>query len=345
MPTQHRERNSGCRNNSNVWKSWTLKAFIGAILIGATLIVGTACSTPLAATASSTPSAPREDVITISTTEVPMPPPQEVSETAMSPKRIISLATGVGETVAALGFGAQVVGRDETSNVPSIAGAEVVTKAHSVSAEKVLSLNPDLVIIDSSTSPPEAIDQIRSTGVKVVEVPEAWTLADIGPRTHAVADALGVAPTVADRVVAESTGSGSSDQVTPAGVKVAFLYLRGTSAVYLIGGKGSGADALIKATGYTDAGAAKGFDAFVPLTAEAVATLDPDVILVMTKGLESVGGIDGLVGLPGVAQTKAGIARHVVAVDDTLLLSFGPRTGNLVQALGKAISETMNSRP
>jgi len=59
----------------------------------------------------------------------------------------------------------------------------------------------------------------------------------------------------------------------------------------------------------------------------------------MTKGLESVGGIDGLLQLPGVAQTKAAKTRSVISVDDTLLLSFGPRTGELVVALNQAFSE------
>ena len=114
---------------------------------------------------------------------------------------------------------------------------------------------------------------------------------------------------------------------------MAFLYVRGTSAIYLVGGRAPAPTPSCSAAGGIDAGAAAGYDAFVPLTAEAVAALDPDVILVMSKGLESVGGIDGLVGLPGVAQTPAGRDRRVVAVDDTLLLSFGPRTGALIEAL------------
>jgi iron complex transport system substrate-binding protein len=250
--------------------------------------------------------------------------------------RIVALASGVGETLAALGAGQQVVGRDETSDVPAISGAPVVTKAHAVSAERVLALEPDLVLVDASTSPAEALDQIRAAGVRVVEVPEAWTLADIGPRTAAVASAIGASRAEADRVTAESTGRSFAASDGP---KVAFLYLRGTAAVYLIGGRGSGADALIEAAGGTDVGAAAGLDPFVPLTPEAFATLQPDVVLVMTKGLDSVGGVDGLVSLPGVAQTPAGANRRVIAVDDTLLLSFGPRTGRLVEALHAALDD------
>ncbi|MDI1289853.1 MAG: ABC transporter substrate-binding protein [bacterium] len=275
-------------------------------------------------------------VVTITAADVPAPTPLTPTIAADAPTRIVSLATGVGETLAALGVGDRVVGRDETSDVPEIHDAPVVTKAHATSAEKVLSLDPDLVIVDATTAPAEALTQIRDAGITVVEVPEAWTLNDIGPRTRAVAAAVGVSAADAETVIAEAmTSSSASPAASPP--RVAFLYLRGTSAIYLVGGQGSGADALIAAAGSVDAGAEAGLAAFVPLTAESVATLDPDVILVMTKGLESVGGIDGLVGLPGVAQTKAGKDGRVVAVDDTLLLSFGPRTGNLVDALRAAI--------
>jgi iron complex transport system substrate-binding protein len=275
-------------------------------------------------------------LITITSDDVPMPAAQVSTPEAGAPQRIVSLATGVGETLAALGAADRVVGRDETSDVPSIDAVPVVTKAHATSAERVLATDPDLVIVDAATSPPEAIDQIRSAGVTVVEVPEAWTLTDIAARTHAVADAIGVDSAVADAVVAEAT-TGVASPAAGTRPRVAFLYVRGTSAIYLVGGTGSGADALIAAAGGTDAGADAGLAAFTPLTAEAVATLNPDVLLVMTKGLKSVGGVDGLVQLPGVAQTAAGQNRRVIAVDDTLLLSFGPRTGELVAQLGAAL--------
>lgn len=256
--------------------------------------------------------------------------------TAQTPQRIVSLATGVGETLVALGVGDRVVGRDETSEVPS--DAEVVTQAHNVSAERVISLAPDLVIVDARTTPPEALDQIEAAGARIVEVPEAWTLSDMAPRTQAIADAVGVdaGPLLATLPsdAAPSTGTGDPTVDAP---RVAFLYLRGTSAIYLLGGEGSGADALITASGGIDAGAEAGLEAFTPLTAEALVALDPDVLLVMTGGLESVNGMDGLLALPGVAQTTAGRERRVVAVDDEVLLSYGPRTGALVELLRSAI--------
>jgi iron complex transport system substrate-binding protein len=127
----------------------------------------------------------------------------------------------------------------------------------------------------------------------------------------------------------------------PAGKTIAFLYLRGGSAIYLIGGKGSGTDSLIAAIGGIDAGAEKFENPFTPMSAEAIATLNPDVFLVMSKGLESVGGVDGLIALPGIAQTQAGKNRAIVAVDDSLLLSFGPRSYSLLAALSQSIERVL----
>ena len=61
----------------------------------------------------------------------------------------------------------------------------------------------------------------------------------------------------------------------------------------------------------------------------------------MSKGLESVGGVSGLVKLPGIAQTPAGKSSRIIDVDDSLLLSFGPRTPSLVTQLGKALEQVM----
>jgi iron complex transport system substrate-binding protein len=245
-----------------------------------------------------------------------------------SPTRIVSLASGVGETLIALGAQERIVGRDETSDIPALSDVPIVTKAHSLSAERVLALNPDLVIVDDNVGPPEALDQLRASGVRIVDVPPAWTLADIEPRTRAIADAIGATGLQVPNFTSETAGSGP---------RVAFLYLRGPSAIYLLGGQQSGADALIAAAGGIDVGAEAGHPAFLPLTAEALVAADPDVLLVMTKGLESVGGIDGLVELPGVAQTTAARERAVIAVDDGVLLSFGPRTGELVAQLRSAL--------
>jgi iron complex transport system substrate-binding protein len=95
---------------------------------------------------------------------------------------------------------------------------------------------------------------------------------------------------------------------------------------------------MIEAAGGVDAGTAMGLaEAFTPLTAEALVGAAPDVILMTTTGLDSVGGIDGLVEIPGIGQTPAGRDRRVVTVEDGLLYSFGTRTPDALRSLAAQI--------
>jgi iron complex transport system substrate-binding protein len=251
--------------------------------------------------------------------------------------RVVVLANGVAEIIQSLNAQSIIVGRDISSTEDSLADIPIVTSGHQVLPEKVIALKPDLVVIDASTGPKAAIETIKSAGITVIETPESWSLKELPIKVRAVGRAIG-AQAQAEELVNKLNESISTSAVKNS-PRVAFLYLRGTSSVYLIGGAGSGADSLLAAIGALDVGAQTLDRPFNTLTAESLAELNPDVILVMSKGLQSVGGIDGLLKLPGVAQTRAGKNSAVIDVDDSLLLSFGPRTPSLVDALAKAISK------
>ena len=267
----------------------------------------------------------QEDVRSISLTSTP----------ALTVSRVVVLANGVAEIIQSLNAQAIIVGRDISSTEDSLADIPIVTSGHQVLPEKVIALKPDLVLIDASTGPKAAIDTIKAAGISVVETPESWSLKDLPIKVRAVGQAIG-AQDQAEELVKQLNQSLNASAVKNS-PRVAFLYLRGTSSVYLIGGAGSGADSLLTAIGAIDVGAQTLDRPFNTLTAESLAALNPDVILVMSKGLESVGGIEGLLKLPGVAQTAAGKNSAVIDVDDSLLLSFGPRTPSLVDALAKAL--------
>jgi len=248
--------------------------------------------------------------------------------------RIVTMTAGLTETVFALGLGDRVVGRDLSSTLEAASGLPIVTSGHDVSAESVLALRPTLVLVDEDTGPKEALEQIEAAGVTVTTVEKAVTIGEIVPRVIAVAEVLGVAErgrAVAEEIEDELT---SIEWPTADRPVVSFLYLRGTASVYLLGGPGAGPDSLIVAAGAADGGVAAGLDQpFTPLTPEALVAAAPDILLVTTTGLESVGGLDGMLTLAGVAQTPAGQARRVIAIEDGLLFSFGPRTPGLIASL------------
>jgi len=259
------------------------------------------------------------------------------TQTSLSVSRVVVLANGVAEIIQSLNAQSVIVGRDISSTEDSLSDIPIVTSGHQVLPEKVIALKPDLVLIDASTGPKSAIEAIRSAGIKVIQTPESWSLADLPIKVRAVGDAIGAQDQAEDLV--QQLNQSLRVSTVKNSPRVAFLYLRGTSSVYLIGGAGSGADSMLDAIGAIDVGAQSLDRPFNTLTAESLAELNPDVILVMSKGLESVGGVQGLLKLPGVGQTKAGKNSAVIDVDDSLLLSFGPRTPSLVEALAKALNK------
>ena len=263
----------------------------------------------------------------------------ESSESPLTQK-VVALANGAGEIISAMGFKSILIGRDIASTDVDLKSVPIVTSGHQVVAEKIIALTPDLVIVDKSTGPQSALDALAVAGIRVVTTPEAWTLGDMPAKVRAIADAIGV-PASGAALNTALNSSLEKLQESPEKSRVVFLYLRGGSSIYLIGGKGSGADSLISAVGALDVGAATLTNPFSAMTSELLASLNPDVLLVMSKGLQSVGGVSGLVQLPGIAQTAAAKNKRVIAVDDSLLLSFGPRTPDLIEQLSVAMAKAM----
>jgi heme transport system substrate-binding protein len=258
--------------------------------------------------------------------------------------RIIPVNGDIAEVVFALGLGDSVVATDVSATYPPEADAlPEVGYQRTLLAEPMLGLDPSVIVANPDAGPPEVLDQMRDAGVPVVVVDYPHDLSGPAAKIRLVARALGV-PDRGEALAREVTSTIDSardeaaQRIEAAGgerLKVAFLYLRGQN-VQQVGGRGSGADALIDAAGAVDVGTEMGIDEFGPLTDEALIEAAPDVLLVTTTGLESVGGVDGLVEMPAVAGTPAGRDRRVVALDDQLLLGLGPRAG---EALAQLVDE------
>ncbi|MEL6614227.1 MAG: ABC transporter substrate-binding protein [Bacteroidota bacterium] len=251
-------------------------------------------------------------------------------------ERIVTLGGPVTETVYALGLGDRIVGADQSSLFPAdVMGKPRLNYFRQTSAEGVLSLEPTLVIALESAGPPGVLDQIRAAGVAVETVPEVQNLADAEARVRTLGGLLS-RETQADSVIGVmQTDLASAEAARPdVAPRALFVYARGAGTV-MVGGTATSAEAVMTLAGADNAVSA--FEDFQPLTAEALVTAAPDVIVIPERGLESLGGIDGLLEQPGIAQTPAGQNRRIVAVDDALLLGFGPRIGQGVQALAEGL--------
>lgn len=247
----------------------------------------------------------------------------------------------LAQTVYALGLGANLVGRSTSASFPAVANVPNVAGGNgSLSVEAVLALRPSVFLTDTTSAAPAVREQLRAAGVNVVYFDPDRTMDGVVPQIEAVAAALGVPE------AGTALGQRTRDEIAAATArvpkqdpqpKIAFLYLR-SSAITMIAGPGSGADSLVTAIGGIDAGTASGVkEPFTAITSEAMIAAAPDVLLVMSDGLKSVGGVDGLVKVPGIAQTPAGRNHRVVDMADAVVLSFGPNTGRVITALADAV--------
>ena len=80
---------------------------------------------------------------------------------------------------------------------------------------------------------------------------------------------------------------------------------------------------------------------YKPLTPEAAIAAAPDIILVTHQGLDTVGGVAGVLKAPGLAATPAGRHQRVVAMEALWLLGFGPRLPQAVAHLAELCQRAM----
>lgn len=254
--------------------------------------------------------------------------------------RLVVLNGNITEVVFALGLGPSVVGVDVTATYPPEAqrlpkvGVQV-----ELNAEGIIALRPTLVIGNTFAGPPEVIAQVRATGIPVLVLPDYDTIDGVDEKITRIAAALGV-PRRGERLAAAATASIEAARASAEDAgsmpRVAFIYLRDAQTQF-IGGVGSGATSLIEAAGGIDVGVEAGVRGFIPITPEALVAANPDVILLFTSGLDLVGGLDGLLEIPGVAQTAAGRNGAVVDFDGQYLLGYGPRSGAALAELVAAL--------
>ncbi len=258
------------------------------------------------------------------------------------PRRIVSIGGAITETLYALGAQDELVGVDTTSLHPAAARAlPNVGYARQLSAEGVLSLRPTLVIAGEEAGPPSVLRALEAARVPLAVLEVGHRFEGVVERSLRIAalcsrDAQGQALVqqlkAAWHAARDRVGVLSRNVTAPR----ALFLLSHAAGQIRVAGRETAAHAML---GY--AGAINVFgDAFTgykPLTPEAAIAAAPQVVVATEQGVQATGGIDGLLKAPGLAQTPAGQARRVIALDALLLLGFGPRLPQAVAALAEAM--------
>ncbi len=250
------------------------------------------------------------------------------------PKRIITIGGSLTEIVYALEAQSLLVGSDTTSYYPK--AAESLPKVgyqRTLSAEGILSLQPDLIIATEEAGPPVVLKQLQSTGVSLLSLTASRSLEDVKNNIRSIATALDrseQADVLLKQLDLESEALQRALKETDESKKVLFI-LQHAGGAPMVAGKGTAANSIILLSGATNV--VTGFEGYKPFTPEAIVAMQPEIVLVTTQGLEQVGGIESLLKVPGLAQTPAGKNKHIVEMDSLLLLGFGPRTAQAALTL------------
>lgn len=254
-----------------------------------------------------------------------------------TPPRIVAIGAAVSETVWALGAADALVAVDSGSRHPaSLQDLPQLGYHRALGAEGVLSMQPDHVLTVASAGPPVILRQIEAAGVRMTRIDDPPNPRAVPAKIRAVGAAIGreqEAEALAATVAAEIDAV-LADTLPGEPVRVLFL-LSVRDGAPMASGSDTAAAAMIEAVGARNA--LSGFSGYRPLSMEAALRADPDVILVMEQTLERLGGVDALVGMPALRLTPAGRCRCVVAMEGTLLLTFGPRTALAITLLRDAL--------
>jgi iron complex transport system substrate-binding protein len=252
-------------------------------------------------------------------------------------QKIITAGSAMTETVCALGLCDQIIASDRTSLYPpEIQKLPSIGYRSGISSEGIISLRPSLLVAEKDYVEPAVLTQIQSAGIKVLIIERAYTIDGTKNLIRQIASELNKKAegekiiTTIESQLAETKALIKKSKVTP---KVLCVYNRGTSSVDIAGTR-----TFSSILPYAGAESAiTGVDGYKPLNTEALISSNPDYLLMFESGVQSLGGMEGVLKVAGVNQTTAGKKRQIIVMDGIKLSNFGPRFGEAVRELALQI--------
>lgn len=255
-----------------------------------------------------------------------------VAQKQASYGRIVSIGGSLTEIVYELGAEDSLVAIDTTSGYPESAMNRFpnVGYMRTLSAEPILSLNPDLVMASSDAGPPQVLDQLRDAGTKVIIIDDTPSVEGIYRKIE----------TVSKLVDRESEGqilirSMQTDfekatallQKIEKKPKVLFLLSVGVGAP-MAAGNNTSANTMITLAGGENVMA--DIDGFKSVSPESIVVAAPDFVLIPQRAFDAYGSIDAVFELPELIATPAAQHRQLLVFDGLYLMGFGPRSVSAV---------------
>jgi len=248
--------------------------------------------------------------------------------------KLVSVNGTMSEIICALGLESSIVGVDITSTYPATLD-KVAKVGHNrqVSSEGIVALSPTLVVGLENDLKPAVLEQLTASNIKTQLFKQELSVEGTKQLIRTAGTYFNQS-VKATALIAQLDKDIALVKKPAVKKKVLFIYARGTGTM-MVSGTGTAVDKIIQLSGGQNA--VTGFVDYKPLTSEALIAANPDVILLFDSGLESLGGIEGLLKVQGINQTNAGKNKKVISMDGQLLTGFGPRLGKAMAGLSSKL--------
>lgn len=244
------------------------------------------------------------------------------------PEKLITAGGTITEIVNSLGFGDRIIATDLTSTYPeSMQALPSIGYRNQIKSEGILSLRPEMVLIEEGYLNEEVIAQLESSGIPVKLFPKPKNLEETKFLISNLSKLFEVEEKGNELISSiqqdqkELKEFLSSQSENPS---AAFIMARGPETVFLAGDE-TFATEMFKMAGIQSA--STGFKGFFPLTPEALLVFNPDYLVIFASGLESLGGKEGLAGVQGMKEIEAFKNDRILVFDGHYFSAFGPRAG------------------
>ncbi|HYO71971.1 MAG TPA: helical backbone metal receptor [Archangium sp.] len=241
-------------------------------------------------------------------------PPEKV-------KRVVTLVPSLTETVIALGAGSTLVGVSSFDEAKEVAGLPRVGGFVNPSIERVVGLEPDLVLVQPGPGNQRAVETMTRVGVPVLLLP-LHTVADTLEALRAVGKVLGKQKEAEALVQGiESTRARIRERAKRAQApRVLFVY--GFEPL-VVAGPGSFADELLRDAGAINVASGAG-SAYAVYSLEHAVGSRPEVVV---DAADVDVGKDKVASLPSLSEARW------VEVPSMALLQPGPSLGRGLEEL------------
>ena len=248
--------------------------------------------------------------------------------------RLVVLDSTLVEIIVALGGANRIVGTvSGVEHLPELAHTPKLPGFRQSSAESILALTPDVLLMGSDRALPQTLQQVAAAGVQVVRLGDEASEAAAEQRIRAVAHLLrrpARGEALARRFRQEMAQARAWVARAKSQPKAIFI-LAGGGRPTVAGGRGTNTAALLEMAGARNV--ANDFDGYRILSQEALLMAAPEFILTNEDGLVPSGGAPAVLNAPGAAATPAARAGRLITLPGRYLQGLGLSTPEGIRLL------------